>query len=227
MILRTIPYQVHTTYHSSRQHSCRLLFHVVNLLLIGLYASTLKGRLLREGSIIDATIISAPSSTKNSTGKRDPEMHQTKKGNEWHFGMKKHIGVDDKLGLIHSIDTTTANIHAIVPTDELLHGEEQRIFGDAEYLGIQKRGEHKHRENVSWFIAKRPGSPRKLDADKLKAKKDQSQCSCQSGTPLLIHQAAEIAALPDDTAYAGEKMSGKAHLSPWSSVNNCTVLQLP
>jgi IS5 family transposase len=66
------------------------------------------GLMLREGSIVDATIISAPSSTKNQTGKRDPEMHQTRKGNEWHFGMKMHIGVDDTLGLIHSIDTTAA-----------------------------------------------------------------------------------------------------------------------
>ena len=77
------------------------------------------GLMLREGSIVDATIISAPSSTKNSTGKHDPEMHQTKKGNEWHFGMKMHIGVDDTLGLIHSIDTTAANVHDIVPTDKL------------------------------------------------------------------------------------------------------------
>src|SRR5690554_7146602 len=76
------------------------------------------GLMLREGSIVDATIISAPSSTKNSSGKRDPEMHQARKGNEWHFGMKMHIGVDDTLGLIHSIDTTAANVHDIVPTDK-------------------------------------------------------------------------------------------------------------
>ena len=125
----------------------------------------------RQRGFVDATIISAPSSTKNSTGKRDPEMHQTRKGNEWHFGMKMHIGVDDTLGLIHSIDTTAANVHDIVPTDKLLHGEEQRVFGDAGYLGIQKRDEHKHRKNVSWFIAKRPGTRKKLDADKLKAEK--------------------------------------------------------
>ena len=65
-------------------------------------------------------------------------MHQTKKGGSWHFGMKMHIGVDDKLGLIHSIETTAANVHDIVPADKLLHGEEQRVFGDAGYLGIQK-----------------------------------------------------------------------------------------
>ncbi|MBR2513261.1 MAG: IS5 family transposase, partial [Halomonas sp.] len=122
------------------------------------------GLMLREGSIVDATIISAPSSTKNKKGERDPEMHQTKKGGSWHFGMKMHIGVDDKLGLIHGIETTAANVHDIVPADQLLHGEEQRVFGDAGYLGIQKRDEHKHRHDVSWYIAKRPGTRKKLDA---------------------------------------------------------------
>ena len=131
----------------------------------------LDGLMLREGSIVDASIISAPSSTKNESGQRDPEMHQTRKGNQWYFGMKMHIGVDDTLGLIHSIDTTAANVHDIVPADKLLHGEEQRVFGDAGYLGIQKRAEHKHRKDVSWFIAKRPGTRKKLDANKLKAEK--------------------------------------------------------
>ena len=129
------------------------------------------GLRLSEGSIVDTTIISAPCTTKNSTGERDPEMHQTRKGNEWHFGMKMHIGFDDTLGLIRSINATAANVHDIVPTDKLLHGEEQRVFGDTGYLGIQKRDEHKHRENVSWFIAKRPGTRKKLNADKLKAEK--------------------------------------------------------
>ena len=97
-------------------------------------------------------------------------MHQTKKGNEWRFGMKMHIGVDDTLGLIHSIDTTAANVHDIVPADKLLHGEEQRVFGDAGYLGIQKRSKHKHRQNVSVYrYAALPGAwPREktLDAEK-------------------------------------------------------------
>jgi len=127
--------------------------------------------MLREGSIVDATIISAPSSTKNRSGKRDPDMHQTQKGNEWHFGMKMHIGVDDTLGLIHSIESTAANVHDIVPSGNLLHGEERRVFGDAGYLGIPKRSEHKHRKNVSWFIARRPSARKGLDEDKLKAEK--------------------------------------------------------
>ena len=127
--------------------------------------------MLREGSIVDASIISAPSSTKNESGQRDPEMRQTRKGNQWYFGMKMHIGVDDTLGLIHSIDTTAANVHDIVSAGNLLHGDELRVFGDAGYLGIQKRDEHKDRQNVSWFIAKRPGSRKKLDDRKLKAEK--------------------------------------------------------
>ena len=134
------------------------------------------GLMLREGSIVDASIISAPSSTKNESGQRDriggpPEMHQTRKGGQWYFGMKVHIGVDDTRGLIHSIDTTAAKVHDIVPADKLLHGKERQVFGDAGYLGIQKRAEHTHRKDVSWFIAKRLGTRKKLDANKLKAEK--------------------------------------------------------
>jgi IS5 family transposase len=121
------------------------------------------GLMLREGNIVDVTIISAPNSTKSSTGKRDrivgpPKMHQPRKGKEWHFGMKMHIGVDDTLGLIHSIDTTAANVHEIVPTDKLLHGEEQRVFGDAGYLGILNSGTSR-------------STRKRLDTDKLKAEK--------------------------------------------------------
>lgn len=114
------------------------------------------GLIVREGSIVDATIIEAPSSTKNKAKARDPEMHQTRKGNQWHFGMKCHIGVDDSLGLIHSLATTAANEHDITVAGELLHGKEKRVWGDAGYCGIQKREEHKDRK-VKWFIAERPG----------------------------------------------------------------------
>ena len=115
-----------------------------------------KGLRLREGTIVDATIIAAPTSTKNADKARDPDMHQTKKGNEWHHGMKLHIGVDDGLGLIHSIATTAANAHDITQADKLLHGEERRVWGDAGYQGIDKREEHEERA-VKWFIAMRPG----------------------------------------------------------------------
>lgn len=121
-----------------------------------------EGFILKEGSIIDASIISAPSSTKNKSGKRDPEMHQTKKGNEWHFGMKMHIGVDDALGLIHSVSTTSANAHDITESAALLHGEEERVWADAGYQGVEKRDEHKNRK-VDWWVAMRPGKRRQLE----------------------------------------------------------------
>jgi len=121
-----------------------------------------QGVMLKEGTIVDASIIDAPTSTKNKNGQRDPEMHQTKKGNEWHFGMKMHIGTDDSIGFIHSVEATSANVHDITVADKLLHGEEDRVWGDAGYLGIEKRQEHEDRD-VNWFIAKRPGKIRKLD----------------------------------------------------------------
>ncbi len=114
------------------------------------------GLMMREGSIVDASIIAAPSSTKNKEKKRDPEMHQTRKGNQWHFGMKLHIGVDDLTGLVHSLDTSSANTHDLDVADKLLHGEERRVFGDAGYRGIEKRESHQDRE-VTWHIAERPG----------------------------------------------------------------------
>uniref|UniRef100_UPI000360C154 IS5 family transposase n=4 Tax=Hahella ganghwensis TaxID=286420 RepID=UPI000360C154 len=107
----------------------------------------------------------APSSTKNQSGQRDPEMRQTKKGNEWHFGMKMHIGVDSARGLIHSLEATGANVHDITVADKLLHGEEDSVFGDAGYQGIQKREEHQKRTGVAWFIARRPGERRVLSED--------------------------------------------------------------
>ena len=88
---------------------------------------------MRQGTIVDATLIAAPSSTKNKEGKRDPEMHQTKKGNQWYFGRKDHLGVDKDSGLIHSVVTTSANVHDLTPAAELLHGDERVNYGDAVY----------------------------------------------------------------------------------------------
>ncbi|MDQ7058823.1 MAG: IS5 family transposase, partial [Ghiorsea sp.] len=114
-----------------------------------------QGLTFSEGTIVDASIISAPTSTKNKARKRDPAMHQTKKGNQWHFGMKLHIGVDQDTGLVHSAVTTAANAHDITQTDAVLHGEEEVVFADAGYVGVAKREEHQER-NVEWKIAKRP-----------------------------------------------------------------------
>lgn len=86
---------------------------------------------MRQGSIVDATLIAAPSSTKNSAGERDQEMHQTKKGNQWYFGMNWHLGVDKDSGLFHSVVTTSANVHDITPAAKLLHGNEELFYGDS------------------------------------------------------------------------------------------------
>ena len=100
-----------------------------------------KGLSLRGGTIVDATIIAAPSSTKNQDGERDPEMHQTKKGNQWHFGMKAHIGVDDESGLVHHVACTAANEADVAQVHKLLHGQEDTICGDSGDTGADKRDE--------------------------------------------------------------------------------------
>ena len=134
-----------------------------------------QGLRLREGSIVDASIIEAPSSTKNRSGERDPEMHQTKRGNQWHFGMKVHIGVDSETGLVHSMSTTAANVHDVTEARNLLHGGERVVWCDAGIQGIHKRGENL-RPEIDWQVAMRPGKRRKLEpgsdealAERLKA----------------------------------------------------------
>jgi len=120
-----------------------------------------KGLLLREGTVVDATIIAAPSSTKNRTGTRDPEMHQTKKGQQWYFGMKAHIGVDAESGLTHTVVTTAANVSDVTQAHALLHGEETTVFGDAGYQGVEKREENRNTD-VIWQVALRSGKRRAL-----------------------------------------------------------------
>ena len=120
-----------------------------------------RGLSLRQGTIVDATLINAPSSTKNKDGKRDPEMHQTKKGNQYYFGMKAHIGVDDESGLVHSVVGTAANVADVTQVDKLLHGEENMVGADAGYTGVEKRPEHEGRE-VIWQIAARRSTYKKL-----------------------------------------------------------------
>ena len=97
------------------------------------------GLKVSTGTIVDATIINAPSSTKNKDGERDPEMHQTKKGNQWYFGMKAHIGVDSRTKLIHSVVATAANVHDSRILPDLLHGEETRVWGDSAYARTTRR----------------------------------------------------------------------------------------
>jgi len=119
-----------------------------------------KGLMMKKGTVVDATLIAAPSSTKNADGERDPEMHQTKKGNQWYFGMKAHIGVDADSGMVHSVIGTAANVGDVTQAGGLLHGEEQVAFGDAGYRGVNKRAEA---QGPEWHVAMRPGERRKLN----------------------------------------------------------------
>ena len=121
-----------------------------------------KGLMLKQGTVVDATLIAAPSSTKNKDGERDPEMHQTKKGNQWYFGMKAHIGVDADSGLVHTVIGTAANVNDVTQGHALLHGEEQVVFADAGYQGASKRPEA---TGVDWQVAMRAGKRRALDKD--------------------------------------------------------------
>lgn len=137
------------------------MLKVVNALLAR------KGLLLKRGSIVDATIIAAPSSTKNADGQRDPEMHQTKKGNQWFFGMKAHIAVDAHSGLVHTVTTTAANEADVEQVGDLLHGKEEQVWADSGYRGAQTRVD---RDDLQWHIAARPSDIAKLPEGRVKAR---------------------------------------------------------
>ena len=131
-----------------------------------------KGLMLKRGSIVDATIIAAPSSTKNAEGERDPEMHQTKKGNQWFFGMKAHIGVDADSGLVHTVTTTAANEADVEQVADLLHGKEQQVWADSGYRGAQNRV---NRKGLEWHIAARPSDIAKLPDGRAKTKQQKAE----------------------------------------------------
>jgi IS5 family transposase len=128
---------------------------------------TNKGLMLKRGTIVDATIISAPSSTKNANGERDPEMHQTRKGERWYFGMKAHIGVDADSGLVHTVTTTPANEADVEQADDLLHGKESVVHADAGYTGADKRVE---RKGLEWKIAVKRGTLKAMKDGRAKQK---------------------------------------------------------
>jgi IS5 family transposase len=131
---------------------CKGLFSAINADL------TARGLLLREGTLVDATLIAAPSSTKNLKKERDPEMHQTKKGNQWYFGMKAHIGADRDSKLVHTFVVTAANVADVTQTSELLHGTEKQVHADAGYAGVEKRAEIVALgRKIDWQIAGKRG----------------------------------------------------------------------
>ena len=138
-----------------------------------------QGLRLRAGTIVDASLIEAPSSTKNRAGGRDPEMRQTKKGNEWHFGMKVHIGADAETGVVHSVTTTPANVHDVTEAHRLLHGGEKRVWGDAGYQGVGKRVENREL-GVEWQVAMRPGRRRQLEPGSYEALEERRKTSIRA-----------------------------------------------
>lgn len=133
----------------------KLFFEAINRVMVE------SGHMMKGGTIVDATIISAPSSTKNATKSRDPEMKQAQKGKEWHFGMKCHIGVDAGTGLVHSMEVTAANIHDVTVASKLIREDDEVVYGDAGYTGIEKRKEIKKNEaltDIDYRICRRPKS---------------------------------------------------------------------
>ena len=137
----------------------KLFFEAINRVMVE------TGHMLKGGSVVDATIINAPSSTKNAQKQRDPEMHQTKKGNEWRFGMKCHIGVDAFSGLVHTMEVTPANTHDITVASKLIREDDEVVYGDSGYLGLEKREEivsDEHLSSIEYRINRRPSSLQKV-----------------------------------------------------------------
>lgn len=138
-----------------KNHLGEQMFKAIN------YVLEQSGAMMKGGTIVDATIINAPSSTKNQKKSRDPEMHQTKKGNEWRFGMKCHIGADAGTGYIHTITATPANVHDITEAHKLLREDDEVVYGDSGYIGIEKRDEivnNEHFSKIDFRIVRRPKS---------------------------------------------------------------------
>ena len=127
-----------------------------------------RGLILKKGTIVDSTINAAPSSTKNKDKQRDPDAHQVKKGSAWHFGYKAHIGVDKDSGLVHTIEVTSANVHDVTMTSQLLTGEEAVVYGDSGYLGADKREDavtkNKSGKRIRYKLNRRPSQMKKQSA---------------------------------------------------------------
>ncbi len=141
--------------HLLEEHGLnKLFFEAINRVMVA------TGHMMRGGTIVDATIINAPSSTKNAENARDPEMHQTMKGKEWRFGMKCHVGVDAGTGLVHTIRVTSANVHDVTQTAELIREDDEVVYGDSGYRGVKKRpevAENAHLSSIDYRINRRPG----------------------------------------------------------------------
>jgi IS5 family transposase len=147
------------------------------------------GWIMRGGSIVDATIIAAPSSTKNATGTRDPAMHQTRKGNQWYFGMKAHIGVDAGTGYVHTVTATAANVHDLDEAVNLVRAGDEVVYADAGYQGAANRPEiagDEHLSKVAWQIAARKGVLKTMAAPDRVAQSRQASVRAKVEHPFLI-----------------------------------------
>jgi len=144
-----------------------------------------KGLLLREGTIVDATIINAPSSTKNRDNTRDKEMKQTKKGNQWYFGMKAHVGTDTGRGLAHSVVVTDAAVHDSQVMDELLHGEERGVYGDKAYNSEEKKKEYEAR-GIKWCVSRKANRHYPLTQEDVEYNHKQSQIRAKGEHAFLV-----------------------------------------
>lgn len=147
----------------------KLFAQVVSLL-------TERGLILKKGTIVDSTIIAAPSSTKNKEKQRDPDAHQVKKGNTWYFGYKAHVGVDRDSGLVHTVEATPASVHDVAEASKLLTGDEEEVYGDSGYLGAGKREdaivENKSGQKIQYKINLRPSQIKKLSKEGQAAAKE-------------------------------------------------------
>ena len=189
---------------------CKGLFSAINADL------TARGLFLREGTLVDATLIAAPPSTKNKEKQRDPEMHQTKKGNQWYFGMKAHIGADRDSKLVHTIVVTAANVADITKTAELLHGQEKQVHADAGYTGVEKRAEIVALERkLDWQVAGKRGAIKAM-AEGVEKRSDQSSGESQSGSARVCgtsvsHREEFISASESQVSGAGEERASTLH----------------
>ncbi len=152
--------------------------------LIGEYLAE-KGMKVTRGTIVDATIINAPGSTKNRKKARDPEMHQTKKGNQWYFGMKAHVGVDSRTKLIHSVVATAANVHDSRVLPDLLHGDETRVWGDSAYSG-QGDVIRKYAPRARDFTQKKASRHRRLSDGERARNRTKSKVRAKVEHPVLV-----------------------------------------
>ena len=148
-----------------------------------------EGWIMRGGSIVDATIIAAPSSTKNVAGERDAEMHQTKKGGQWYFGMKAHIGVDAGTGYVHSLRATAANVHDLDEVVNLARADDEVVYADAGYQGVDRRFEiasDEHLSRVQWRVAARKGRLASMPAHDREVESRKASVRAKVEHPFLI-----------------------------------------